>query len=159
MPEKDTKEESVHLTEMISPCAEWKNPDIGDKWNTILSVRTEVTKALEEARKAKLIGHPLDASISIEITDPKVRSVVENLSQPLHDIFIVSQAVICDGLMDGPGKDVFQSKEMDGLAIRVDKAAGEKCGRCWRYDVTTGNDQEYPGTCKRCAATLHDMKP
>ncbi len=155
MPEKEAKEQSVHLTEMVSPRAEWKNSEIGDKWNTILSVRTEVTKALEEARKVKLIGHPLDASIAIQIADDKVRSVVENLPQPLNDIFIVSQAV----LTDDAGENAFQSKEMEGLAIGVEKASGEKCGRCWRYDLTTGNDQEYPGTCKRCADVLHDMKP
>ncbi len=145
--------ESIHLTDMIIPDDQWRNQEIREKWDTILSVRTEVTKALEEARKTRLIGHPLDAAISIYTEDESIASILKNLSEPLNDIFIVSQAVMTDQKED----NAFISKEMEGLAIRVEKAPGEKCGRCWRYDMTTGKDEKYPETCHRCASTLHGM--
>lgn len=153
MPKPDNSKESIHLEDMVTLNPEWKNHELAGKWENIRSLRAEVTKALEEARTAKLIGHPLDASVQIQLPDGEVKTAVESLPENLNDIFIVSQAEIVDSLDDS----AYQGKEITGLAIKVEKALGDKCGRCWRFDETTGHDDTHPDTCSRCAGVLKKM--
>ena len=44
--------------------------------------------------------------------------------------------------------------EISGIKVKVTKADGEKCERCWKYDEL-GTDPEYPDVCPRCAKVLH----
>jgi len=150
MPDFEGKEDSVHLSRR--PCAEaaWKNDSLAAKWEKILDVRSEVTKALEEARTSKLIGHPLDASLAIHTVDSDVRDILSSFGADLRDVFIVSNA----SLLSDPVENAYTSKEIDGLQVVVKKADGEKCERCWKYDTTTGDRVELPGTCARCSSAL-----
>ena len=150
MPLGDTKKESVHMEEMVSLDDALQDKALAAKWENIRELRGEVTKALEEARKAKLIGHPLDASVKIKLPSGEFESQLTSLDVELNDIFIVSQAQVVDTL-DG---DVYQGKEIEGLAIKVTKASGEKCERCWRFDENLGTDSDHPTTCPRCTQAL-----
>ncbi|MBU2630611.1 MAG: isoleucine--tRNA ligase, partial [Proteobacteria bacterium] len=113
-------------------------------------LRGEVTKALEDARKNKLIGHPLDAALEIKLPDTQLKVHIQNLNENLDDIFIVSKAVIVNALDD----TAFKGQEIEGLEIKVNKATGIKCERCWRIDTTIGNDKDHATTCQRCATAL-----
>ncbi|HCY85081.1 MAG TPA: isoleucine--tRNA ligase [Desulfobacteraceae bacterium] len=148
--DEGARKESVHLEDMVALNEDWENPELAGKWEKIRTLRGEVTKALEEARKAKLIGHPLDASVEIKLPEGEVKELIASLNMPLNDIFIVSRAVLADAL-DG---EVYEGKDLEGLAIRVSKAGGEKCERCWRFDATIGNDTDHPTACSRCADAL-----
>jgi isoleucyl-tRNA synthetase len=150
MPLGDTKKESVHMEDMISLDNSLENRDLAAKWENIRALRAEVTKALEEARTAKLIGHPLDAAVEIKLPQGDLGAQVTSLDVDLNDIFIVSKAQVVDTL-DG---DVYQGKEIEGLAIKVAKAPGEKCERCWRYDENLGTDADHPTACPRCTQAL-----
>jgi isoleucyl-tRNA synthetase len=153
MPLGEAKKESIHLEDMVVLNAEWKDEALALKWENIRGLRAEVTKALEEARTAKLIGHPLDAALEIKVSDSQLKEQVENLTENLNDIFIVSAATLVDRL-DG---DAYQGKEIEGLAIRVTRATGEKCERCWRFDTGIGQDTQHPTACPRCAAALKSI--
>jgi isoleucyl-tRNA synthetase len=153
MPTGDAKRESIHLEDMVVLNPGWKNEALALKWENIRSLRAEVTKALEEARTKKLIGHPLDAALEIKVSDSELKDQLENLTENLSDIFIVSAASLVDSL-EG---DAYQGKEIEGLAIRVTRAAGEKCERCWRFDVGIGEDAKYPTACPRCAKALESI--
>lgn len=150
MPNGSASKESIHLEEMVCLNAQWKDDYLSDKWEEIRSLRGEVTKALEEARNNKLIGHPLDASVRIQLPDGPLKKSIETLTENLNDVFIVSQAILVDHL----DETAYQGKEIDGLLIRIDRADGDKCGRCWRFDTTTGQDTDHPSTCERCAGVL-----
>lgn len=150
MPKGLDQKESIHLDAMIELNDEWKDNDLSEKWENIRVLRGEVTKALEEARIEKMIGHPLDAAIEIQLPDIPLKAHVQNLNENLNDLFIVSSAVILENLDD----TAYQGKEIEGLAIKVKKASGEKCERCWRFDSTIGNDSDHPTTCERCATAL-----
>ncbi len=153
MPLGDTKKESIHLENMVLLNPGWKDEPLAQKWENIRELRAEVTKALEEARTAKLIGHPLDAAIEIQLADSELKGQLTNLTENLNDIFIVSAAVVVDSLDSAEGH-VYQGQEIEGLAIRVNKAGGEKCDRCWRFDTQIGQDVEHPTACPRCADAL-----
>ncbi|MCG8618900.1 MAG: class I tRNA ligase family protein, partial [Desulfobacterales bacterium] len=151
MPMADAhRKESVHLEGMVALNDDWEDAELAEKWEKIRALRAEVTKALEEARKAKLIGHPLDASVKIKLPEGELSDLLASLEMPLHDVFIVSQADLADAI-DG---EVYEGKEIEGLAILVSKADGEKCERCWRFDTTIGDDTEHPTACHRCATAL-----
>ncbi|MCF6247004.1 MAG: isoleucine--tRNA ligase [Desulfobacula sp.] len=153
MPKGADHKESIHLEAMVQLDQSLENKELADKWENIRSLRSEVTKALEEARKEKLIGHPLDACLEIQLPDTDIKDQIANLNENLNDIFIVSMATLHDTI-EG---DVYKGREMEGLKIKVTKAVGEKCARCWRYDTTIGSDDLHPTACERCAAALKQI--
>ena len=154
MPERDDKKESIHLEDMVEIDDEWKNDNLSRVWENIRDLRGEVTRALEEARRAKLIGHPLDAAVEIVLPDTELKEQVANLKENLNDIFIVSSAKIVDALDDTGDHSRYSGREIEGLVIKVTKATGEKCERCWRFDETIGEDTTHQTACSRCVAAL-----
>ena len=58
-------EESVHLAEFPRLQPEQRDEQLVERWERIIKVRAEVSKALEQARVKKVIGHSLDAAVVI----------------------------------------------------------------------------------------------
>ena len=154
IPGNKMNSESVHMTSLPVVNEAWKDEPLAEKWRKIIEVRGEVTKALEEARVKKLIGHSLNASITI-YTDGDLYDILEKYKDDLRTIFIVSEA----SLMKGDKPDgIFKSLDIEGLSIRVEPASGEKCERCWIHDISVGVDSERPTICNRCQGALGEMK-
>jgi isoleucyl-tRNA synthetase len=61
----------------------------------------------------------------------------------LRYIFIVSQVEIDDKSADGVS-----------MGIKVEKAEGGKCQRCWNYSSHVGRDKIHPTLCERCVETV-----
>ncbi len=144
------KAETVQIAGWPELKAEYIDSDLEAKWDKILEVRDFVAKPLEEARRAKLIGHSLDAQVNLYANEEWYQ-FLEPLKEDLATIFITSGVVLHKG--DGTG-EVYTSEDLPGLAAKVEKAPGVKCERCWIYSETTGQDAEHPGLCKRCADVL-----
>jgi len=69
----------------------------------------------------------------------------------LPTLFIVSGVE----LEPGPAGAVhYESQEIPGLVIAVDKARGQKCQRCWMWSERVGEDPRHPMLCERCAAVV-----
>ncbi len=151
MPVYNGKEESICLASMAQFEKKYLDDSLAAKWTKILEVRAEVTKALEEARKAKLIGHPLDAAITIRFSGTEHGDIFADLNEDLRDLFIVSQVSLSQTLEN---EKAYNGQEIDGLKILVERATGEKCQRCWRYDTTIGKNKEHPHICTRCDTAL-----
>ncbi|MBQ5340549.1 MAG: class I tRNA ligase family protein, partial [Oscillospiraceae bacterium] len=115
------------------------------KWNRILEVRSDVMKALEEARTAKVIGASLEACVTLHAQGDEL-DFIRSVEGFLKDVFIVSDVHITD-----EGKGTYEGET---VSVDVDKAAGEKCERCWSYDTTVGQDPEHPTICARCAEVI-----
>jgi len=111
-------------------------------------VRTEVLKALEEARQSKRIGGAnLEAQVTVTAAEP-VYSVLARYKDRLRYLFIVSAVTLLQG-KSGNGTG--------GVSVRVSKADGKKCERCWNYSVHVGEDSVYPTVCERCSAVLKEI--
>lgn len=150
LPYYDGKEESIHLTQFPEINPEYLNDDLNEKWKTLISVRSEVSKAIELARQKKVVGHSLD--VCVEIFAPeKLRKFLEDYREEMRSILIVSQVNIVD---KDEITDPYQSNEFEGLEIGVSKAKGKKCERCWIYSETVGVDGNHPTICKRCLENL-----
>jgi isoleucyl-tRNA synthetase len=141
LPADSEREESVHMSGFPRVNEAYLNDDLADKWERILQVRDQVSKALEEARIGKVIGHPLDAKVGIEAS-PDMMILLESLSEELKAVFIVSQV------------SLKKNPSIKGIEVKVEKAGGSKCERCWNYDVYVGKDKSHPSLCKRCLAAI-----
>ncbi|VEN73420.1 Isoleucine--tRNA ligase [Candidatus Desulfarcum epimagneticum] len=151
MPGAEKKESSVHLAAFPEPDPAWGDRELGETWGRLLQVRGEATRALEEARAAKTIGHSLDAAVTLAAEDDDLMGILEKYKDELRAFFIVSKA---DVSKDGDFNGAYESDDIPGLKIRVEKAPGEKCARCWVIDATVGDDAEHPSACERCRETL-----
>ncbi len=152
MPDEKDRPESVHLTVFPRIKDEWKDENLAKKWEKILEVRGEVTKALEAARAKKEIGHPLDAAVFIKASG-EFFNTLKNYEDDLHTLFIVSDARLSDSVSE----NAFSSSEIEGLYIEVKPAQGEKCERCWVHHPTVGTIDGHPSICKRCMENLKAM--
>jgi isoleucyl-tRNA synthetase len=150
MPDQAGKKESVHLGLLPGVNERFIDDELAGRWTELLAVRGEVTRALEEARAAKKIGHSLDAAVVIN-AKPELVEVLKPFSEDLATLFIVSQAGLVEGDLTG---DVFESDEVEGLKIGVGPAAGEKCERCWISDPGVGENNDHPTLCPKCLGAL-----
>ena len=143
LPPEPGKAESVHLTSFPEVKSEYLDDGLDERWERILEIRAIVTKALEEARKEKVIGLSLDAQIHLHIPE-KVFSFLECYEKDLKSIFIVSSVTL------------HQAKDEKEVRAEVLRADGKKCERCWNYDVSVGHHPEHQVICQRCVEAIQE---
>ncbi|MDJ0665723.1 MAG: isoleucine--tRNA ligase [Desulfobacterales bacterium] len=156
MPAVADKPDSVHAAAIPAVRTEWQDEALADKWRHLLAVRGEVTKALEAARTSKLIGHPLDAAVTLCLPPPYAEILAE-YQDSLDKLFIVSRVALIKS--SETMMEAYRSTEIEGLAIAVTKAPGEKCERCWMHATTVGDQTAHPTVCARCCRELAAMAP
>ncbi|MBM7867565.1 isoleucine--tRNA ligase [Heliobacterium gestii] len=123
---------------------------LAEKVDRLLDIRAVVSKALETARQAKVIGHSLEAEVRLFV-DADLRSFLEG--EELATFFIVSSVQLA-GAPDGAPSTAYREADVAGLAVEVVKAPGQKCERCWIYSEEVGAVADRPTVCPRCAAAL-----
>jgi len=156
LPAGEEREASVHLTALPEEHPAWRDDALAAKWGRMRAVRGEVTKALESARAAKLIGHPLDAAVTLSARDA-IHELLTEYHSELDRIFIVSKVI---RVPEGNAlPNAYQSEEVEGLQIAVARAEGDKCERCWVHDPSVGEDQAHPTVCARCRGHLAEIEP
>ncbi len=138
--------ESVQLLDWPEYKEEYIDENIESRMSQILEVREAVTKALEEARSQKVIGHSLAASVCI-YANPEWMSLLSTINN-LEKMFIVSQAELKEEGQRSP--DAVSLEELPGIWVEVAPASGEKCERCWIIEPSAGEEHGHPGICDRC---------
>lgn len=129
--------ESVFLEAFPEVQADWRNAALEEKFSTLLEVRSQVSKVLEDLRQKKVIGSSLDASVTIQA--PEKTYAVLNGYAGLKELFIVSQVDV---------------KKGTDFSVLAEKAKGEKCVRCWNYSEQTNAAAHLPGICPKCVKAL-----
>ncbi len=132
---------SVHLAEFPAVAENADSALLAD-WERIFAIRDEVLKALEEARNAKQIGSSLEAKVILTVDAGTTRFLLDHYAD-LRYIFIVSQVEVHEG---------------DALTVKIDKADGTKCERCWNYSTRVGEFAKYPTVCERCIEALGEIE-
>ena len=139
MPHKNGENtESIMLEYWPKVNEKHENKELEEKWNKIIAIKEEASKALEMARAEKVIGHSLNAKVTIN-ADKENYNFLKDKEELLQEVFIVSAVEV---------------KEANELKIDVTPAEGEKCERCWMYSTTVGEDKENPTICHRCSEAL-----
>jgi isoleucyl-tRNA synthetase len=107
------------------------------RYGRLFGFRDVVKKALEEARRQKLIGGDLEAMVTLSAQGEDLAFLRAHQGE-LASLFIVSKVV----LGEGP------------TAAVVARAPGTKCVRCWGVHEDVGVDARHPPLCGKCAAAL-----
>ena len=105
---------------------EFLNPVEANRWPVVLEVLDAVIAQLEVARRAKLIGSPLEANVKLTLTAAQMNAFA---GIDAATVFRTSQAEFTVG---------------EELGVEVVKAEGTKCARSWRILPEVGSDPRYP---------------
>ena len=150
---EDAPVPSVHLATLPEPEGRWEDPELAARWDKLLQIRAEVTRALEAARNRKRIGHPLDAALTL--TAPAdLMGFLEGYRDDLRSVFIVSQVRLSP---EPPDAEAFRSETIPGLTVGVQPSEAPKCPRCWIHDPAVGSFPDDPQVCGRCREALREI--
>ncbi len=141
---------SVHMELFPQADATYRDDALNARWQKILAIRNEVLRALETARKDKVIGHPLDARVRLALP-AELQAEFGRETELFRTVFIVSQVSIepAENL-----EGVFEGIDLPGIKVLVESASGEKCERCWVRSEKVGQFADFPQVCDRCHAVL-----
>ena len=127
------------------------NADLKNEfWAELLTVRTEVNKALELARKEKSVGKALEAKVTLFATETLANTLNE-LGNELRFVLITSSAIV-EQVSQAP--DDATATEIEGLWLKVSTADGVKCERCWHVTEDIGASDVHPSLCGRCITNV-----
>lgn len=128
---------SVHLLEWPTVEAGWRDDALGERWSRLRAMRSLSTLAIEPARRDKIIGSSLEASITIGANHADAALLA---SVDFAELAIVSDVQV----LINPDLEL-------GVRVSTEKSDNAKCERCWRYlpDVA-----EASGLCGRCVAAI-----
>lgn len=154
LPNKEEREWSVHMSDMPKVNEAYLDKALDEKWKKRLAVRSVAMKALEEARQAKVIGHPLDAEVTV-YADGEAYDIVKAMEKELADFLLVSQTHIVSGTAAAPENAA--SNEEGTVKASVAVCTFAKCERCWKRSADVDADPKHPGVCARCAHVLTEM--
>ena len=127
--------------------SEEDNSSLLEEYEKILSLRSDVLKALEEARNNKVIGSAQEALVSLKVIDPEMKKVADKFSlEELANLFVVSEVVL---------EDSSEQKEYEHSKVGVSHHTGEFCARCWNYSKKAFVQPEGEYLCPRCQKVIH----
>jgi isoleucyl-tRNA synthetase len=160
---------------------EWRNPALEPPLEQILALRTLVNRQLETCRQrqgnpfepstpsAAAIGSSLEAQVQLEWlageASQELRQALALLETSPHpevdnlaDWLLVSALQIggetpSETPSETPTEVLAEATEA-GLTVRISRAKGQKCERCWHYETDIGQFSAHPSLCGRCVAVL-----
>lgn len=128
------------------------DPSADEFWQHVISVRNEVSKQIEELRKAGEIGSSLDAAVNLYV-GPLLLDVLDSLENELRFVLITSAVKI--SALDQAPESAFQS-EIKELKLSVEASSDQKCVRCWHRQPEVGSIEQHPELCARCVENIED---
>ncbi|MFO8058381.1 MAG: isoleucine--tRNA ligase [bacterium] len=157
LPGRDREVKSVHCLNFPEPDEEWLAGPAEDRMARVFQIQEEVNKALDQAQKSGLIGHPNDAALLLSAAPSDLEFLLEvdrsaGGGEDLARLFRVSRLHLCKESVDGE-----KSAEIEGLEVRVERAGGEKCERCWLFSTWRGVDPIHPSLCPRCTRVVREL--
>ena len=135
---------SVFLNEMPKASGLTEDADFMAKWDLIYQIRMDANKVLEEKRNEKLIGKSLEAKVTISVADDAQYAILSDAADVLAKVLIVSEVSVVKA-------------ESGDTTYTVERAAGEKCERCWMYLDSVGKNAAHPTLCARCASVVDQL--
>jgi isoleucyl-tRNA synthetase len=150
----DGREESVHMAlfPLVADLDRFADPALVERWNRLVALREQVVAKIEPLRKNKQIGSSLQAKVVISATTAELARF-EPYARQLPMLFIVSEVEL------RPAPPDVEAHAEATPHVTIERAAGVKCERCWRYVPVVSTDPDLAGLCDRCqdaiAETIH----
>ena len=79
------------------------------------------------------------AFFSIRSADAASIQALKAIGEDPKRLFLVSELELVTGA---------------ALGVRVEKAPGDKCARCWTFDQGVGKSSQHPDLCGRCEQAI-----
>jgi len=153
MPRRPGEPDSVHMA--LFPAAEeidtHLDPGTSANWNLLQVLRGRVLRSLEEARNDKLISGSLEAKVVLE-AEGDLAKLLYRYAPVLPALFIVSQVEIAE-----KKPSATTAEDASTPIVRILRADGRKCERCWNYSTRVGESAEYPTLCERCLPVVKEI--
>jgi isoleucyl-tRNA synthetase len=111
-------------------------------WKRLFEIRGLALPELEKARQTKVIGKSLDAKVWVHVEHEPME--ISKMFLELQELLNVSQMRV--------------RSDAKGIEIRVEKALGQKCERCWHWETDIGQNAEHPTICARCTKAVMELK-
>ncbi|WP_428617175.1 isoleucine--tRNA ligase [Shewanella sp.] len=125
--------------------------DLSDEyWTNLITVRDEVNKAIEQARREQRVGGSLEAEVTLYADDSLTESLAL-LGDELRFVLLTSNTQIAP--LASAGDDAVAT-ELAGLKLLVAKTEAAKCDRCWHHREDVGQVAEHPLLCTRCVTNI-----
>ncbi|MGH7893650.1 MAG: isoleucine--tRNA ligase [Candidatus Binatia bacterium] len=124
---------SVFLAGLPEPPGEWSHAALAARYERLLELRGEVTRAIEEARRGGVVKQPNEAKIVIEA--PALAHEALLATEDLRTLLLAGDVEV---------------RSAPALRVAVEKANGGKCERCWNVRPL-GARADHPTLCARCA--------
>ena len=133
---------------------------IGEKeqqWIVLKNVRGAILKAIEQLREKGIIKHSLEAQVTLFFEASmqnaallqdffeELRKAGQTVESFFEEFVIVSKVKIATSNVG------LEQSELQGLLITVSQAEGDKCPRCWKWEITAHEHK----LCKRCQAVVN----
>ena len=150
--------------------AEWKGPrqlGLNLMLTELIEVRSQTNRLLESCRNKEAgIGSSLEAQVQLELGKGEradaIANALKNLaSSPypavdnLADWLLVSELTIGGNNIGEQNPSMILAEfSSDQFSLRIARAAGEKCERCWHYCTDIGEHPKHPSICSRCVEVL-----
>jgi len=164
-------ETSVFERGWPSTPADWRRPGLEPPMAAILELRSLVNRQLEGCRKQggtssgegpePGIGASLEAQVQIALAaDESSAALAAALawleSSPHPGVDNLTDWLLVSALRIGgePPPAVLAEASAGGVTVRVARATGQKCERCWHYATDIGQHLLHPSLCGRCVAVL-----
>ena len=150
--------ESIFLTAggALTACQAWKL-DARDETlrdlEALRTVRGEVNRVAEAARKDKVIGSSLESKVVIRSSSPELLGLLsrytasDNGVDELRYLFICSQVELQDA---EAAEGACEVEGFGNFEARIERAEGKRCARCWNYCDMVGSFADHEEVCERC---------
>jgi isoleucyl-tRNA synthetase len=157
-------ERSVFERGWPSAPALWAEAALVEPLRPLLELRGQVNRQLESCRVNGDLGASLEARVELELgSGDRAEALAASLellnSSPhpsvdnLADWLIVSQLELRHS--GGPAlADPLAEASEGGITVRIARAEGRKCERCWHMETDIGTHASHPSLCGRCVAVL-----
>jgi isoleucyl-tRNA synthetase len=148
------KEESVQLVEWKKKKTDYLSKSEEEKWGLYGALRDSVYGVIEQLRKEGTIKQALEAAVEIYPEDSLYEQCLKD-AETLKRFFIVSHLSIHrhgEALASGAEPIAHPRK----ISIKVIKARGDKCARCWNYEEGMPKDEKYTDLCERCLKIVQE---
>jgi len=132
------------------------SPEQESIWYLLKKIRSALLKAIELKREKGLIKDSLEAKLIVyfgpdapfaqllHVFFKELDDANESVEEFFKEFLIVSRFDMVTGT------DNLHETELKGLWVKVEKAPGEKCPRCWQWDITDHPDL----LCNRCQKVI-----
>ena len=151
LPGASARYQSVHLAPFPDAHSLWKQDELSEQWQRLREIRDRVNAAIE-VLKPKSKNDPnfvLKSSLEAVVTigaGPDWLPLVERYSAELPTVLMVPVVTL-------------EPRAEAGIDVRVEKAPGVRCERCWLVLPTVGQSSDHPELCARCAAAVDCRVP